>query len=159
MCGCATKCANPNMGMFVLRVITGVIFVYHGVSKFQDLAGTQAWFSSIGLWSWLANLVATVEVVGGAALILGIWTCIFAPILAVVMLVAIFHVKLGSGWSKMELDWLLLASLVAIKSVGAGNWAIRKGCGCFVCKPNNNTCVDCGHGDEGGTCGCGCHNK
>ena len=50
----------------------GLIFVLHGWSKFEGgISGTVGFFESIGIPGFLASVVAIIELVGGAAMILG----------------------------------------------------------------------------------------
>ncbi|GAX91622.1 DoxX family protein [Effusibacillus lacus] len=103
-------------GALILRVVLGITFLAHGISKFQMGVGNIAgWFGSIGLPGFLAYVVATLELVGGIALIIGLGTRFVSALLGIVMIGAIFKVKLsagllGSGQSAgYELDLALLA--------------------------------------------------
>ncbi|GAA0450759.1 DoxX family protein [Alkalibacillus silvisoli] len=61
--------ATTNM---ILRVILGIVFLVHGLDKFQTgLDQVSMWFSSLGLPGILAYIVAWVEVLGGIMLIVG----------------------------------------------------------------------------------------
>lgn len=157
MCTCHGRCANPHLGLLLLRIATGAVFIYHGWMKLQNLEGARAFFGSLHLYPWLAPAVAALEVVGGAALILGVFTCFFASLLALNMAVAIVTAKWGQGWGKMELEVMLLAATLALKSTGAGRWkAWKSHCGCFMCK--NKAHNICEHGKcEGENCDCDCH--
>ncbi|MCU1547129.1 MAG: hypothetical protein JWO29_80, partial [Arthrobacter sp.] len=77
----------------ILRVAIGFIFAAHGWQKFNDftIAGTQASFAKMGipLAEIAAPAVATLELVGGIALILGVLARIFAALLALDMLGAL----------------------------------------------------------------------
>lgn len=74
----------------VLRVLAGFIFAAHGWQKFSQftIAGTQASFTEMGVpaANIAAPVVATLELAGGIALILGVLTRVFAALLAVDML-------------------------------------------------------------------------
>ncbi|MFC4558411.1 DoxX family protein [Virgibacillus kekensis] len=92
--------ANRNeIGTFLLRIVLGLVFFAHGVTKFQDgIGNTVGWFESIGLPGFLAYAVGTIEVVGGIAVILGIGTRIVALLFSIVLVGAIFTVKLPNGF-------------------------------------------------------------
>src|SRR6478752_7140703 len=85
----------------ILRVIAGFLFAAHGWQKFNEftIAGTQAAFSQMGVPAAqaVAPVVATLELVGGVALILGVLTRVFAALLAVDMLGALFLVHASAG--------------------------------------------------------------
>ncbi|OIJ20686.1 oxidoreductase [Anaerobacillus alkalidiazotrophicus] len=91
---------NKNeIGAFLLRVVLGVVFLAHGAAKFQGgIENIAGWFDSIGLPGGLAYIVATIELVGGIALILGFGTRIVSVLLGLIMVGAIFKVKLAAGF-------------------------------------------------------------
>jgi uncharacterized membrane protein YphA (DoxX/SURF4 family) len=75
----------------------------------------------------MAPLVAFVEAVGGLALILGLGTRIAAILLAIIMIVAIFAVKLTQRLlGGFEFDLALLAGLVALILMGSGAAALER---------------------------------
>src|SRR4029453_3293103 len=85
----------------ILRVIAGFLFAAHGWQKFSEwtIAGPQAPFAKMGVPAaeLAAPAVATLELVGGIALILGVLTRVFAALLAVDMLGALFLVHDPAG--------------------------------------------------------------
>ena len=118
----------------ILRVVTGFLFAAHGWQKFNEftIAGTQASFAQMGVPA--ANLVApvtaTLELVGGVALILGVLTRVFAALLAVNMLGALFLVHASAGvfvaTGGYELVLILAAAALAVALVGAGKVSVDK---------------------------------
>ncbi|MDG3012239.1 DoxX family protein [Rhodococcus sp. D2-41] len=94
---------SPFRSVVVLlaRVGLGVIFFAHGWQKFftWGIDGTQASFDKMGapLPDVSAVLAATVELVGGAALIVGLAVPVFAVLLFLDMLGAYFIVHAGHG--------------------------------------------------------------
>ena len=71
----------------ILRIVTGFLFAAHGWQKFNEftIAGTQASFAQMGVpaANVAAPVIATLELVGGIALIVGVLTRVFAALLAV----------------------------------------------------------------------------
>ncbi|WP_121612924.1 DoxX family protein [Mesobacillus foraminis] len=117
---------NVEIGSFILRVVLGITFFLHGLSKFQGgIENTAGWFASIGLPGFLAYLVAVIELAGGIALIVGLGTRIISALLAMIMLGAILKVKLGAGFlgngqgSGYELDIVLMAIAVFLALNGS----------------------------------------
>jgi putative oxidoreductase len=118
----------------ILRIVTGFLFAAHGWQKFNEftIAGTQASFAQMGVPA--ANLVApvtaTLELVGGVALILGVLTRVFAALLAVNMLGALFLVHASAGvfvaTGGYELVLILAAAALAVALVGAGKVSVDK---------------------------------
>jgi putative oxidoreductase len=115
-----------SWGIFLLRVVVGVIFVMHGWQKlswgFHSVAG---FLTSLGIpQPTLAAVVLTaVEFLGGIALILGLLTRYAAAPLAVDTLVAIIKVHIKNGFfmpNGVEFPLLLLTANIALMLAGAG---------------------------------------
>jgi putative oxidoreductase len=110
----------------VLRVLVGFIFAAHGWQKFSQftIAGTQASFAQMGVPAaeLAAPIVATLELVGGIALILGVLTRVFAALLALDMLGALVLVHASAGIfaadGGYELVLVLAAAALAIAFFG-----------------------------------------
>lgn len=89
------------LGITLLRVSLGIMFLAHGVllKLFTfGLAGTAAFFVSLGLPAWTAYATFAAEVLGGAALLLGIKARWVALALSPVLLGALFTAHAGNGW-------------------------------------------------------------
>ena len=118
----------------ILRIVTGFLFAAHGWQKFNEftIAGTQAPFAQMGVpaANLVAPVVATLELVGGVALILGVLTRVFAALLAVDMLGALFLVHASAGifaaTGGYELVLILAAAALAVALVGAGKVSVDK---------------------------------
>ncbi len=121
-----------NTALTVLRVIVGFIFAAHGWQKFTEftIAGTQAAFGKMGVPAAdvVAPIVATIELVGGIALIAGVLTRVFAALLALDMLGALFLVHAPAGLfadkGGYELVLALAAAAAAVALTGAGRISI-----------------------------------
>ncbi len=83
-----------------LRVSLGIMFIAHGLLKWLvfTLPGAAGFFQSVGLPGWLGYVTTFVELAGGIALIIGIYTRYVALALVPVLLGAIFWVHGGNGW-------------------------------------------------------------
>ncbi|MGY2744553.1 DoxX family protein [Arthrobacter sp. UYCu723] len=118
----------------ILRIVTGFLFAAHGWQKFNEftIAGTQAAFTQMGVPAaeLAAPVVATLELAGGVALILGVLTRIFAVLLAADVLGALFLVHAPAGIfaanGGYELVLLLAAAALAVALVGAGKVSVDK---------------------------------
>src|SRR3954467_3260921 len=115
----------------ILRVILGITFFVHGLVKFQGgIENIVGWFDSIGLPGFLAYGVASIEMIGGAALVLGFGTRIVSALLALLMIGATVKVKLAIGFlgngqmAGYELDLALLAMTVFIFMNGSKMFSI-----------------------------------
>ncbi|HEX9228988.1 MAG TPA: DoxX family protein [Arthrobacter sp.] len=118
----------------ILRIVTGFLFAAHGWQKFNEftIAGTQASFAQMGVpaANVAAPVIATLELVGGIALIVGVLTRVFAALLAVNMLGALFLVHAPAGifaaTGGYELVLILAAAALALAFVGAGKVSVDR---------------------------------
>jgi len=92
-------------GIMVLRLVVGLVFVAHGLPKLLPIWGasparTAAMFEVVGLQPALILVLAVgvVELVGGAALFLGVFTRLVAIPLVIDMGVAIWKVHWSNGF-------------------------------------------------------------
>jgi putative oxidoreductase len=125
-----------NLGLLVLRLVVGLLFMGHGAQKLfgwfggHGPDGTGAFFESIGLRPGRRNALAAgaSELVGGALLALGLLTPVGAALLTATMLTAIWTVHRHNGlWvteSGIEYNLVLLAVLFAVSAAGAGAWSL-----------------------------------
>ncbi len=123
------------VGMLLLRLAVGIVLFAHGWQKLfvMGVPGVTGFFGAIGipapgLMAWVVTLV---ELLGGAALILGLFTRYVAPLVAIVMLVAILTVKksvglIGAEGTGYELDLLILGGALALMFAGPGIYALDR---------------------------------
>ncbi|MNO16921.1 putative oxidoreductase CatD [compost metagenome] len=107
----------------LMRVVLGIIFVAHAVSKFQmGLENVSGWFGSLGLPGFLGYIVAFIELLGGIFLIVGLFTRYVSVLLVIVLAGAVFTVKiplglLGNGQTggyELDLALLLIALYLVV---------------------------------------------
>lgn len=115
-----------SFSSLILRVVLGIIFLAHGLDKFQSGIGNiSGFFESLGIPGYMAAVVAVIETVGGILLILGAGTRIVSLVLAFVLLVAIFTAKISAGLlNGYELDLALIAIAASLVLTGSGVWSI-----------------------------------
>ena len=123
---------NPDLALLILRVVLGIIMIYHGWPKLTDLGGTIEGMSGMGVPApAVAALFATVAEVGGGLLMLfGAFTDIAGLMFALDMLGAIIfvHAKNGFSVAKGGVEWplLLAAAALAIALAGPGRYAVGR---------------------------------
>lgn len=82
----------------IMRVVLGIIFLAHGIAKFQmGLGNVEAWFGSMGVPGFMAYAAAIIELVGGIMLILGLFTRYVSALFVVLLIGAIVTTKLSVG--------------------------------------------------------------
>ena len=124
---------SGEYGTFLLRISLGVIMLAHSAYLklfIFTLPGTAQFFASLGLPQNMAYFVFTVEVLGGVALILGIYTPYVALALVPVALGATWA-HFGSGWifsnqgGGWEYPLFLAVTLVVQAFLGSGAYTLR----------------------------------
>ena len=116
-----------------LRAALGVLFLAHaGLKLFVFTpAGTAQFFGSLGLPGALAYLVILAEVLGGIALLAGIYARVVSVALIPILIGAIVtvHGPAGFFFSNPKGGWEFLAlwivGLIAVALLGDGAYALR----------------------------------
>jgi len=136
---------NPALGLFILRVVLGVVFLMHGLGKLigppfpgPGMAGWSGMLRDVlhfpvpGLMAWIGMLI---EAGGGLALILGIAAAPVGWLLALYMVIAavtgghfaagfdVFHFgdPMRRGY---EYNLTLIAASLCVALGGPGGWAL-----------------------------------
>ncbi len=121
---------NPSLGIFLLRVALGVVFIYHGYQKIADMEPIIGFFGMLGFAPFLAYAVAYTELIGGILLIAGLFTRLASIALAIVMAVAVYHVHLANGFSVgsggYEYALTLMLGSLAVFFTGAGRYSLAR---------------------------------
>jgi putative oxidoreductase len=124
---------GPAFAAFVLRVLSGVAFLAHGLYLkifVFTMPGTVGFFESLGLPGFSAWLVMLGEAVGGLLLILGLWVRPASLWLIAILLGAVWtHAPNGWVFSAPNGGWeypLFWAGVqLAILLLGPGAFALR----------------------------------
>lgn len=117
----------------LMRLSLGILFLAHFGLKFFVFtpAGTAKFFESLGLPGGLAYLTMAVELIGGFALILGIYSRIVAIALIPILLGAIFNVHGAAGFfftntnGGWEFPAFWIVGLIALSLTGDGKFALK----------------------------------
>ena len=119
-------------GVAMLRVALGVMFLSHGLLNWLvfTLPGTAVFFASVGFPGWTAYPVTLLEIAGGAALLLGIYTRPLVAVLTLELLCAA-KVHLANGWQFSNKDggWeypvFLAVACAVLALIGDGAFALK----------------------------------
>ncbi|HME87145.1 MAG TPA: DoxX family protein [Candidatus Nanoarchaeia archaeon] len=110
----------------VLRIALAGVLIAHGWSKYTGGVDKFAGFvgNSFPAATFFAWLVTGVELVGGLAILLGLWTRAVALLVAGQFLIINLYVKWGAAWfggGSKELDVLVMAIGLSLLFTGAGS--------------------------------------
>ncbi|HEY9038996.1 MAG TPA: DoxX family protein [Roseovarius sp.] len=128
-----TQLTHPNYGATITRIALGGILLAHGLLKLLvfTIPGTVAYFDSLGLPAIAAYLTIFAEIVGGTAIIFGLYTRL-AALLSIPLLLGAVWAHAGNGWvfnaegGGWEFPLLLLLLAVVVALQGSGPFAVRK---------------------------------
>lgn len=114
------------VGLLLLRIALGIIFIAHGYPKLTHLRGgaqMQSFFVEHGLPGYFVYIAGVIEAFGGGLLVLGLFTRAAALLLALEMCVAIWKVHSGHGYLAVhdyEFPLALASACFALATAGAG---------------------------------------
>jgi putative oxidoreductase len=111
----------------VLRIVTGLLFIEHGTMKFFNFPPSEMFAGGVELVS-LIGLAGILELVGGALIILGLFTRPVAFILSGEMAVAYFMAHAGQSFfpviNQGESAILFCFIFLYLACAGAGPWSV-----------------------------------
>jgi putative oxidoreductase len=128
-----TNTQSSAYGATLLRVSLGGLFLAHAGLKYFVFTpgGTAQFFESVGLPGPLAYAVLTAEVIGGIALILGVYARFVALALVPILLGAIVSVHASAGFfftnenGGWEFPAFWAVALIVQALIGDGAFALR----------------------------------
>ena len=127
-------CARfAKWGMLPLRIAVGLVFLMHGAQKLFvfGLGGTADIMGKLGLPlpGLCAMIVIVVELLGGLAILLGVFTRVAGALLAFEMLIAIMVARLSGGFFApygYEFELTLLAASLTFALHGPGRMSLEE---------------------------------
>ena len=125
-----------NIGLLIIRLVVGLLFVGHGAQKLlgwfggYGLKGTGGWFESIGMKPGvtMALFAGLAELIGGILFALGLLTPLAGILIAGTMAMAIVKVHAPNGlWATAngyEYNLTLISVAIGIAFTGPGQYAL-----------------------------------
>lgn len=124
-------------GALLLRLVLGVAMVFHGYDKVvpwnglhgSPLAAMQHFnhfVASLGLPPWLGYVSALTEFLGGALVIVGLFTRFACLLISINMAVALITVNLHKGYVVSEYSLALFVIALMLLFYGAGALALDR---------------------------------
>ena len=127
-----------DLGLLALRVVLGLVFLGHGAQKAfgafggPGLAGASGFMASLGLRParFWAAVAAFGELLGGALVLLGLFTPVGAALIVATMAVAIAKVHGPKGFfiqnGGYEYNLVLLVAALTLAATGAGAYSVDR---------------------------------
>jgi putative oxidoreductase len=124
------------LGLLLVRVVVGVLFIGHGSQKLfgwfggYGPKGTGGWMESVGIKPGvlMAVFAGLLELVGGTLLTVGLLTPLAGILIALAMIGAIIKVHYKNGvWitaNGYEYTLVLFTVAVGIALIGAGDYSL-----------------------------------
>lgn len=119
---------NTDVALLVLRIAVGTIFIVHGAEKWKMWKAPAAQGSARKMTN-LMKLLSVAEPLGGIAVVIGFLTKLASLGLGIVMVgaiamkIAVWR-KRFTGEGGWEMDFVLLAALIALLYAGAGTLSL-----------------------------------
>ncbi len=119
----------PRM-LSVLRIMTGLLFFFHGTAKLFGYPPTEHAFPELWSLSWIAGVL---DLVGGVLIVLGLFTRPAAFILAGEMAFAYFLAHASENFFPIvnggELSILFCFIFLYLFAAGGGVWSLDRAMG------------------------------
>jgi putative oxidoreductase len=109
-----------------LRVTLAALFLYAGIVKLMDLGMVSGFFGTLGIPmpGVLGPLVAILETLGGAFLLLGFLTRLSSMVLAIILVVATIVTFDAANIGKSLQLIALIGGLLTLMFSGPGRWSL-----------------------------------
>jgi putative oxidoreductase len=111
------------LGLLLLRVALGIIFISHGYPKLVHPANMQGFYVQHGMPGYFVYISGVLEVFGGGLLIVGLFARVAALLLTIEMVVLLWKVNGGGSYlaiREYEFSLVLAVACFALATVGAG---------------------------------------
>ena len=119
---------NPDLGMLFIRLALAATFINAGWFKVSNLAMVVGGMGEAGIPAFLAYIVSFGELLGGIALLIGIFSRYAGILLSIIMAVALFMVHWANGYSVQnggyEYVLVLLLGALAMITFGSGKYSL-----------------------------------
>ena len=110
-----------------LRIVTGLLFLEHGTSKYFNFPPTEYFANGVEVFS-LMGLAGALEIIGGLLIILGLFTRLTAFVLAGFMAAAYFMGHASQSFFPLinggDAAVLFCFIFLYFSAAGAGPWSL-----------------------------------
>lgn len=131
-------CLNRSLGLLLIRLAVAMVFFMHGWSKVHNIPMVEGMMSGFGLPPGTGMFIAWLEVIGGVAMALGVFTRVFGVVFGIQMIFAYFLTGgVATAYQRHELELVLMLLSFGIALAGSGKYSIWKwecdDCGGMLC--------------------------
>jgi putative oxidoreductase len=113
----------------VARILLATIFIQAGAGKIPGYAGTQAYMAKFGVPGELLPLVIALEIAGGVAILIGLYSRLAGLALALFTLAAavMFHAEVGDRTQMIMFmkNVAIAGGLLLLAANGPGRFAVN----------------------------------
>jgi putative oxidoreductase len=117
-----------STGFAAIRIITGILMVYHGIEVFSadKMNGYSQWMNDLNFPfpAMMAYAGKGTEFVCGILLILGLFTRLAALVLAITMITVCFGMGKGRIFTDDQHPFLFVLLALLFFFTGAGKWSL-----------------------------------
>lgn len=117
-----------SLTLLAARVLLVLIYIAAGVNKMSDYAGTQAYMQSMGVPDVLLPLVIALELGGGLAVMLGVWTRPLSWLMAgfTVLAAVLFHHNFADQLQALMFmkNLAIAGGFLGLAAVGSGRYGL-----------------------------------
>ena len=117
-----------DVGILVARILMPILFISAGWGKISEYAGTQQYMEAMGVPGFMLPLVILLELGGGLAIVLGLFTRSLSVLLAGFTLMAafIFHYQPAEQMQMLMFmkNVSVAGGFLALAAAGAGAFSV-----------------------------------
>lgn len=121
---------QAGLGLALIRIMMGIVLVYHGYLKITKLGWAVGFFGKVGIPipSVSGPFITLLETVGGLALIVGLFTRYLGILYAIQFVVAAYlqWFFFSKGYGGAELELMLLFAGVLLATNGGGAYSLDR---------------------------------
>lgn len=102
--------------LLIVKIVLGVAFIAHGISKFMNYDATVSFFQAIGLPVFMVTVIALLELLAGIAVLFSKTMKYGAIAIMLIMIGAIISVKHKAGYMggyEMDIAYFAMAWALA----------------------------------------------
>ena len=122
--------SQKDVGFLIMRIVGGGTIFWAGWLKMfgSGFSGFSKYLASKGFFlpEVMGPFIVLLEFVGGAAIILGLFTRVLGVLYTIEFIVAFLVVKISTPYSAFRIDFMLIAFGIMMATHGAGKYSLDR---------------------------------